>query len=194
MAKVIDLKDYQPRKGEKFFVDTNVWYWFTYVPSKVMYMVKKPLNHQVSDYSAFIERALNIGATLYHCPLILAELSGVIENAELEYYNQIKGANINKKAYRKIIPERKGVSQEVTLAWTTISSVSEHMITELTPTSATNVLSTFHATTLDTYDCFYTQIMQANNIDNIISDDADFGSCPNSTVFTSNRNLLSTHT
>jgi predicted nucleic acid-binding protein len=190
MAKIIDLKKYNPSKGEMFFVDTNVWYWFTYVPSKVMQMAKKPLPYQVADYAAFIEKALNNHAHLYHCPLNLAELSGIIETAEFDYYNMVNGSTIKKKAYRKIAPERAGVSNEINLAWATISSLSSHMATVLTESSENEVLTSFPLTSLDTYDCFYTQLMKQNGIVNIISDDGDFGTCPTSTVFTSNKRLL----
>src|ERR1022692_1361465 len=102
MVQITNLNNYSPKKGERYFVDTNVWYWFTYVASKEMKVANAPLKYQMTDYSAFIEKALNNGAQLYHCALTLSELAATIENAELKLYHLTKPTDhpITKKIYR----------------------------------------------------------------------------------------------
>ena len=190
MAKIINLKSHDPVKGEKIFVDTNVWYWFTYVSSKQMAVVEKPIPYQMNDYPDFIERALNNGAELYHCPLTLAELANNIEHAEFTYYKTYIDNNVRKKEFRKLNPERKTVVSEIEVAWSTICSISSLLNTELSAKTTTGAISLLASTTLDTYDCFYSQLMRDNSIDIIITDDGDFKSLPATCVYTSNRNML----
>lgn len=191
MAQIINLNNHSPKKGERYFVDTNVWYWFTYVASKEMKVVDVPRAYQMTDYSAFIEKAKNNGAQLYHCALILAELASIIENAELKLYKSTKNVNeIKEKAYRAIPAERKGVVNEIDVAWNVISSLSTCADITLTEQSAEASKSILAKTTLDPYDSFYVQLMETHKITNIITDDGDFSSLDGSAVYTANKNLV----
>ena len=191
MALIRNLNNYSPQKGERYFVDTNVWYWFTYVSSKDMKVVDVPRHYQMTDYSAFIEKALNNGSQLYHCALSLAELSSIIENSELKLYISTKNIRpISKKFYRTIPIERKGVVNEIDIAWKTICSLSTCADITLTEQTASTTQSILAKTTLDPYDSFYVQLMDIHNITNIITDDGDFSSIDGRAIYTANRKLV----
>lgn len=189
MVQINNLNNYSPKKGERYFVDTNVWYWITYVASKEMKVVDVPQSYQMTDYPGFIEKALTNGAQLYHCALTLAELAATIENAELKLY-QLTKQHVTKKVYRAIPAERKGVVNEIDVAWNAISSLSTCVDITLTEQSAEASINILAKSKLDSYDSFYAQLMETQKITNIITDDGDFSSLDGSAVYTANKRLV----
>ena len=102
MPQTLDLNKHSPVKNELYFVDSNVWFWTTYVTSKHMALPQPPQEYQTSTYPAFLEKVLNEGAKLCHCPLTLAELANIIENTELDFYRKtINNINFKKKEFRQ---------------------------------------------------------------------------------------------
>lgn len=74
-AQVIDIKHDNPKQDDAFFVDTNVWYWFTYTRTSLG--DHPPKNYQVGDYPSYIKKALTTRSKLYSCGLSLAEFSAL---------------------------------------------------------------------------------------------------------------------
>jgi predicted nucleic acid-binding protein len=191
MANVINLNKHTPQKGERFFVDSNVWYWTTYVASREMPLPKSPREYQIQDYPAFLEAALDNGAELYHCPLTLAELANIIEISELDIFNQYNhDKKVRRKAYRNISAERKGVLKEIEVAWDAINAMSTCVEISLDLKFIQETQDILEKSVLDPYDSFFVQIMKKYDFENIITDDGDFCSFKGPTVFTSNNRYL----
>ncbi len=192
MANVIDLNKHTPQKGERFFVDSNVWYWTTYVASKEMPLPNSPREYQIQNYPVFLEKALNNGAKLYHCPLTLAELASTIEFSELNIFKQFNPdkEGLRKKTFRKISSERKGVLNEIKVAWDAINAMSTCVEISLDLKFIQETQDILKKSVLDSYDSFFVQIMREYEFENIITDDGDFCSLEGPTVFTSNNRYL----
>lgn len=175
---LINIKNANPAPDDSFFVDTNVWFWFTYAASKSFDNIDAK-GYQETYYPEFIEKALNCGSKLHYSSLTLPEIAHAIERTELDIYNRYHpDATIGVKRFRKIPEERSVVIKEITTAWNTIKS----MATEIPLSDGVNlsgsILSSLTQFTLDGYDAIYYVQMQENNLTNIITDDKDFKTIP----------------
>jgi len=184
-----DICEVEPQEGESYFVDTNVWFWMTYVSSKDMSIPNNPEEYQVRDYSNFIEKALGVRAKLYHCALTLAELTNIIENTEWKLYKQYN-KDISRKRFRSIRQERKAVVKEVDIAWGAINSISKCLNVNLDSRFTMESHKIYTGSLLDSYDSFFAQFMNENGIQNIITDDSDFKTLSGKNIFTSNPRVL----
>lgn len=158
--------------GEKYFIDTNVWYWMTYVPSKE-FVANPPQEYQVETYPAFVEKALEGRAELFYSPLILVELAGLIERSEHAIYKRYHG-DISLKRFRKKAAERRAVVQEIRSAWDTIRSMAAPLTVNVDFEFSDSLLDVIDRHGLDGYDAVYCRAMQENGVVNIITDDKDF--------------------
>lgn len=83
-AQVVDLRSDTPRSTDKFYVDSNVWFWTTY--SNVQYSPGPPRTYQTKEYPQYLKQARHQKAELAWCGLSLSELAHVIENTEFKIY------------------------------------------------------------------------------------------------------------
>lgn len=191
MPQILDLNKHAPIKGEVYFVDSNVWFWATYVASKHMALPKCPEHYQTTEYPHFLERALTDGATLCHCPLTLAELANVIEKTELDIYRKsINNDRFEKKDFRQIIGERKAVLEEIQVAWKAMNSMSKCIDIKMDLQFAEDGRNIMSEGTVDPYDAFFIQIMRDNKIDYVVTDDRDFCTIKKQILITANRRAL----
>ncbi|MFK5949697.1 MAG: PIN domain-containing protein [Methylococcales bacterium] len=190
MTQVFDLTDYKPIPNENYFVDTNVWYWTTYLSSKEMSSHNKTQDYQMEDYPSFIEKALNDGASLCHCAMTFTELANIIEHTEYELYKLKSGKEyFSKKEFRKDIDARTQVLKEIDTAWSTINSMSKCIDVNLNSDFVDKSKIIMDEGNVDPFDAFYVQIMRDNKIDFIVTDDHDFCST-NQIIVTSNKKAL----
>ncbi|WP_324051714.1 type II toxin-antitoxin system VapC family toxin [Aeromonas caviae] len=179
MTSFMNIRKIDPSKSnkERFFVDTNVWYWLTYVSSK-QFLANPPSDYQTTIYPDFIEKVLQGGSELYYTQLTLVELANIIERAELAIYNAKIGSGEQKisniKKFRKIKDARTNVLNEIEVAWQSIKNIAKELPVNLHSGILPEFLSTIQSFKLDGYDVLYYQIMKNNNIKNIITDDKDF--------------------
>lgn len=188
MSQILALASHQPIKGERYFIDTNVWFWATYVASKTIALPQHPERYQLEDYPRFLEEALDNGAKLCHCPLTLAELANIIEKTEWDIYKKhINDAFLDKKAFRKIPTERKNVLNEIQVAWDTINGMSTCIDVALNSKFATQSCTILAEGSVDAFDAFFVQTMRNHNIDYVVSDDYDFSTIHQQILITANR-------
>ncbi|WP_448652601.1 type II toxin-antitoxin system VapC family toxin [Pseudomonas fluorescens] len=179
-----DIRHSSSTDSDHFFVDTNVWYWATYISSKT-FLAKRPKDYQVEHYPDFIESALNNKATLYYSPLILVELTNLIERSEWEIYKAYQGdKDIPLKRFRNIPVERKAVLEEIKTAWASIQGMANELPTPLGEDLSTPFISIVESYTVDGYDALYYHFMKENGISNIITDDKDFRGLSDITLYT----------
>lgn len=191
MPQIFDINSHRPIKGERYFVDTNVWFWTTYVASKGVVLPQHPEQYQLSEYPAFLERALNDGATLCHCPLTLAELANVIEKTELDLYRRsIKNDYFEKKEFRRITQKRKNVLDEIQVAWNSINAMSKCIDIKLDENFVAQGTKIMWEGTVDSFDAFFIQIMRDHKIDYVITDDHDFSTIKKQILITANKKAI----
>src|SRR5690606_7714994 len=125
MTDIFQIEKVSPTGKDKYFVDTNVWFWFTYCASKEMEAAGGAKRYQLHKYPEFVEKILDAGGKLYHCPLVYSELANVIERVEYEIYlSENKGVDISRKKFRKLPEQRAQFLKELDVAWKTICEVS----------------------------------------------------------------------
>jgi len=187
MSQIFNLNSHKPIKGERYFIDTNVWFWATYVSSKGVELPRHPERYQLADYPKFIEKALDDEAKLCHCPLTLAELANVIENTEFEIYKKCTNNEfLRKKEFRGITDEREAVLKEIQVAWDSINAMSECIDIKLDLNSAKEGCNILKEGTVDSYDAFFIQIMREHQIDYVVTDDYDFSTIQKQILITAN--------
>lgn len=188
MSKIFNIINSRPIHTDKYFVDTNVWFWFTYCASKEINTPNKPRRYQVLRYPEFIEKALDAGAKLFHCPLVFSELANVIERTEYEIYKITNGnSGLSRKKFRTMKAERQKVISEIKMAWRTVNSISTCLDIKLGQQIVTPALACLESAPLDAYDAFYLQVMSSEGITSLITDDQDFMAAGVEAIFTANR-------
>ncbi len=190
MSRIYNIRSkVEVHHSDRFFVDTNVWFWFTYAASNEIQTNNSPIRYQLEKYPEFIEKVLDEGANLYHSPLALSELTNIIEKTEYETYKLAKGVELTRKEFRKIGEQRKKVILEVSNAWSQITSMSETLDVKLDAHLATNALTMLNQHCLDAYDAFYVKSMSDYQISKIVTDDGDFHSLEVD-LYTANHGLI----
>ena len=168
-------------EGERFFVDTNVWYWMTYISSKE-FVANQPHDYQLEFYPAFVEKVLEEHASLYYSPLVLVELANLIERSEHAIYEQYHG-RMSLKRFRNIEAERKCVVQEIKSAWDTVKTMAKPLVLRISDDFSECLMDAVENYCLDGYDAVYYELMKENEIANIITDDKDFRAIPDVRLF-----------
>jgi predicted nucleic acid-binding protein len=183
MNKVHRIRTTRPNHKDRYFVDTNVWFWFTYCASNDV----EAQYYQLKYYPSFIESILNEGAKLFHSPLIFAELANIIENAELKIFNNgTKGKTLTKKEFREMPDQRARVLSELNSAWETIGSLSTSIDMHLGNEFISASKAILSSSTIDPYDTFYLFAMKSASISKLITDDRDFMSASVGDIYTAN--------
>ena len=171
---LINIAKHSPKGTDKYFVDSNVWFWFTYAGSNEIQSDERS-RYQLKIYPDYIEKILDEGARLFHSPLTLSELTSVIEKTEYDVYCQRNPEQrISKKKFRAKPDCRKRVLSEVSTAWKTINQISECLDITLNSNIANEALAKLNDSMLDPYDAFFLHSMANYSVDSILTDDGDF--------------------
>lgn len=159
-------------KGERFFVDTNIWILLTYIASK-SFELSESIKSKISAYSAFIQKVKEEGGQIYTSSLCLSEIGHVIERKSFENYPN-PNKTIKLKQYRNIQTERDIIVKDIDEVWDEIKSqatVLEHSINQQ---MGDQLITLLKNAPLDAYDAAFILAMKENRILNIITDDKDF--------------------
>ena len=191
-AQVVDLRSDNPRVGDRFYVDTNAWFWASY--PNVQFAPKPPDQRRVSTYTSYLQRALVLKAELYWCGLSLAELSHQIEKTEYDIFCQASPtpAPLLKEYRHNLSHERQRVVKEIQTAWLSVESMGQPLPSSVAIDAKTVAAGLQRLTqlALDGYDIFALEALQASSLTQIISDDGDFCLVSGITLFTANRNVI----
>lgn len=195
-AEVVDITTDTPQASDVFIVDTNVWYWMTY--TRASQSLRPPAQYQTSNYPAYTNAALAVGARICQSCLTLAELTHLIERAEFQIYAQANPttfSNPNKfdKRYRHSFDtERFQVVSEIQAAWGQVESMANPLSVTVDSTTTSAALARCQTEKVDGYDLFILESMVTHGVLQIITDDGDFVTVPGIQVFTANRNVIDT--
>lgn len=187
-AQIVDIRYDNPKEGDKFFVDTNVWFWMTYTRAG-----SSALFYQLLDYPGYVDKVLENGGHVYQSAMAFAELAHLIERAEFNIYkkNLRNQQQINSKEFRhNCTVERENVLKEIEAAWVQVKSLGEPLDAVINNSFVDSALSGKRDRKVDGYDLFNLKLMSDYNIKQIITDDGDFATIPGIRVFTSNKNVL----
>ena len=124
-ADVLDITQDNPRKEDIFFVDTNVWFWFSYTKASTVNSSRS--RYQVKDYPSYINKTLQNKSQLFCCGLSLMELIHNIERAEreIDIKRRLISPQTRPKEYRHNYPkQRQNVVQEIQTACQLVQNVA----------------------------------------------------------------------
>jgi predicted nucleic acid-binding protein len=185
---------------DQFLVDTNVWYWMTYLrfsqqsPTPIQAEKERwrwvPTPRQETEYPAYVNKALAVKARLLRCGLSLSELVHRIERAELDIYNDAHGLQTRVKDYRQIETERTNVVRMIRSAWKSVESASFSLPVHVTRKLTNAALTRLSTQTINGYDLFLLEAMNRARVTQVITDDSDYATVPGITVFTSHREVI----
>lgn len=186
-----DIRSYEPKPEDAFLVDTNAWYWITYSRGTLP-CLPPPLTKQIEQYARFIKKALEVGSTIGRCDLTLAELGHRIEETEKKIYeyHTLKQGHIRLKDYRALPAERERVVSELVSAWSQVTKMSEDCSFTLGDEVTKGAMEVFKSYLVGGYDVFHLQAMKQKKLAAILTDDADFSSIPQISIYTCNESVL----
>lgn len=186
MANCINIGSFEPAVDEVYFVDANVWYWFSGGGVSGV----SCSNYQLKAYPRFIDKILRNRARLKHTSLTFSEIANIIEREECKRFNEDHGTQLGRKELRKLEGFRDIVIAEVESAWAQIEGVSECIVVDIGERCAASAKSFFVNYPLDSYDAMYMALVRQQAIVRVISDDGDFSSVDGISLFTANRAAL----
>jgi predicted nucleic acid-binding protein len=190
-AEVVDIRGDAPKDSDVFLVDTNVWFWLTY--TRVSLSDAKP--YQTTDYPDYVQRALTTNALLSFCGVNLAELAGVIEQAERKIHNGRSGKIESVKYFRHNFPaQRIAVTTEISTAFSQVESMASAMDVMVNGDAAKNGLAHITRVPIDLDDAVMLEVALKNGVNQVLTDDCDFVGMNGITVFTANRTVLAAAT
>lgn len=193
MSQIFDIKTITPQSNDRYFIDTNVWYWFTYCGSN-QFAEENARRYQLTEYPAFIEKILDVGAKIITCPLVYTELANLIERNEYNEYlskKHLKSHEFSRKEFRKIKDAREKVLNEIKTAWSTICGIAPDCLELNLDLQTANAAHAFMSRSmLDPYDAIFIHFLNSHNINMLISDDGDMMTTDIEEIFTANNKFI----
>ncbi len=186
-AEVVDIRSDTPRNGDVFMVDSNVWFWMTYVTASI-----NSMDYQMQDYPDYINKSLAMGARTCCSGLSMAELTHLIETTEREIYSQYYGT-IGTKEYRhNMSAERVRIVKIIHAAWAQVKTMSDLLDLSIDDTTTSSGINRLQNQPVDGYDLFLLETITRHRVLQVITDDGDFTTIPGVQIFTANHNVLNT--
>ncbi|WP_440095157.1 type II toxin-antitoxin system VapC family toxin [Acinetobacter baumannii] len=193
MSQIFDIKITTPDSSDRYFVDTNVWYWFTYCGSN-RFAEENAREYQLIEYPKFIEKILDIGAKIITSPLVYTELANLIERNEYQEYlsnNRLESYQLSRKAFREITSAREKVLKEIKTAWDTICGIAPDCLELKLDLETANAAHAFMSRSmLDPYDAIFIHFLNSHNIKMLLSDDGDMMTTDIEEIFTANNRFI----
>lgn len=188
-AQIVDIRADTSKDTDCFLVDTNAWYWLFY--PRASQTPSAPQSYQLTDYPAYLKKALVNSAALHCYALTFSELAHNIEKAEREIYESQTGKKIRPKEFRHdCINQRRKITALITDAWADVMSASTLLDMELDTAFMQSALSLFPSVGIDGYDLFMAESALKTGVTQIITDDGDYATVPGLTVFTANPRVI----
>lgn len=173
---------------DRFFVDTNVWYWTSYMRAGLRGI--PPRHYQLREYPRYVRLVVRAQAILQHTGLSLGELAHAIEATEFDVFSRTN-PGLYRKQFRHGYPaERTKVVAEIDAAWQLIEGMSSMIETAVDSALVQHAISRLHRELLDGYDALVVERLAQAGVNQVITDDADFATVSGLTVFTANVTML----
>lgn len=190
LAEVVDIRGDEPHSQDAFLVDTNVWFWMTY--TRALLAPNPPLPYQTQYYPAYLSKARRLKTGLFRCGLSMPELAHRIEATERELFQKETAAKIGTKEFRHHqVHRRTYLAAEVQTAWEQVRALSSPINLYLDDSVIDAALARFNNQLLDGYDLLLLEAASKEGLTQILTDDIDFCTVPEITVFTANNTAIS---
>lgn len=186
--KIVDLRTHASiNNTRRFFLDTNVLYWYTYP----RFSSSNQLTRTAKTYYDFIDKLITAGNPLETSVYNLTELLNVIEKNEYDIYCDLHtGIPITRKDFRKMLSERSNVGKLMKTSLNNANGICKIIDFDFTQTTINHFVDDFIEHRCDVFDYTILQHCIQSQSLNIISDDSDFSTMEKITLYTANENVL----
>lgn len=179
-AAVIDVGVDQPSEDDEFVVDTNSWKELTYS------RVRQPK----PAYPSYIKKVLSAKGTLYSSGVCLVELAHAIEENELALVQKGATTPTRKEFRHGDDAGRRRVLEEITTSWAQVATMATLIDLRVDEPSTKRVMASLTAARVDGYDALLLEAMRSRGVFNVITDDGDFATVKDISMFTANPHVL----
>lgn len=182
---VTDIRNYDPKKQDKIYVDTNVWLWMAY--SKISYSEFPPKEYQLSTYPNFLQRMKEVDCSVYWSAFNISELAHIIEKVEYSIYKKTAETPLPKKEYR-YSTSFGDFLREIDAAYELIRKLGKEIYSE--HIKSLDVFKKIILLKMDGYDAIHTDLLEKNKVSKILTDDIDYISIEKLQILTANNKII----
>jgi hypothetical protein len=183
-AGIVDVQFDRPQSSDVMLVDSNVWFWMTYLGSGL------GNEWRARVYPAYVKAARKAKARLLRCGISLAELAHGIERAEFDVFEKTHPQVHAKEFRHNYVAERAAIVTDVQNSWRIVKSMASPVSLAVDERATDAALQAFQAQNLDGHDLFMVEAMETAGVHQVLTDDGDYSTVPNIQVFTANRQVL----
>lgn len=184
---IVDITTYQSiNNTRKYFIDTNALYWYTY-PRFI-----NNLSARATPYYNFIDALVTANNPLITSIYNISELLNVIEKNEFDIYvnTHPDDCHISKKDFRRMTSERLQLQNMMKTTLQNVYAICDVIEFPFTKTNMCNFINTLTSHRCDVFDYMIIQNDIEEENTNIITDDGDFSTISDITIYTTNVHLL----
>lgn len=189
LSSVVDIRKDNPKCSDSLFVDTNIWYFYASSYSSLADTYQKRI------YPSYIKKMYNVKSNILRCELNLVELSNVLEKELYKIFlekNDLIYDDLSLKDFRYNYPdERDNFVDELCMSWDSIKDISKSFDVLIDESVSKSIIKETLNSYLDGYDLIYLDsIRKKDQKPSILTDDRDFSTVPDITVFTANNKVI----
>lgn len=174
--------------SRKYFLDTNVLYWYVYPRYG---LTKRSVKYQAKPYYDFVDKLVADGNPLFTSFYNISELLNVIEKNEFDIFSAANpNCHYTLKDYRKDPVERGKLQALLSTTLNNAYAVCTILDFNFTCSQLENFAQTLSAHRCDPFDYVILNNCIATNYTNIISDDNDFTTVSGIDLYTANAQSL----
>lgn len=186
-SKVVDISAFRSiNSSRKYFLDTNVLYWYTYP----RFLQPNKFDPAGKIYYDFVDSLAEAGNPMETSIYNLTELLNVIEKNEFKLFTSVEGDTYKIKDFRAIESERQKVKSMMATTLNNVKSICTIKEFEFTSQAVNDFVDNLTEHQCDVFDFSILRNCQATSCLNIISDDGDFFTMDEITLYTANQNVL----
>jgi hypothetical protein len=187
-ASVVDISVDQPRAGDRFLVDCNVWMWLSYPRFSHLDPDDQPRPHQLG-YPQYIKKALSAKSGIAASSLTFSEIVKVVEETERKVYKYQSGQDVPLKQFRHgTVKLRAMATRQAIECWEVVTNMATETIdVHVTPNLVASAITRLkNDERLDGTDLLVMEAADRVGITQVLSDDFDFVTVNGISVFTAN--------
>ena len=184
-SRVVDIASDRPQPDDVFWVDSNVWIGIVYTRAR---------STQWPPYERYMRLAAKAGSKLFVGPVNFAEVAKHIEVGECIVWSTRNNRTYDAsqlKRFRREPAERENVIEEIETAWNQMLAIAQLATSSLEATCISTAIAGMKSgDLLDGGDMVQVAECRRNEVQFMITDDADFVTVDGLVVVTASRKAM----
>lgn len=190
-SQIIDISKYAPIDNKKTYcLDTNVLYWYCYHRSNNG--LAKGRRDDIQIYYDFVDRLVQNGNPIITSIYNVSEFLNVIEKHECDIYKKINPEiPVVVKDLRNMPKQRKQLHKFMRVSLNNVIANCQIVGSKIQTSALEAFVDELEVHKCDVFDYVILKEHISNNRLNIITDDSDFCTIEDITIYTANEQMLS---